>query len=229
MEPDQPIQKQYESFDHDNFNYLTWSNSSDPKTVIIAVHGINGAASDYTNLVNYLLHHQENLTIYAPETRGQGNDLNQKRRGDIYRKEEWFKDLDNFSNFIKSQHPYSEIIWCGESMGSLIITHCYAQKTYFKPDRVILLAPVVSLKPHLPMWKYKLANLISNLLPQYRVSLSLLAGDQAVKVTQSSDNHEEQASTNSYYIEKFTLRLLSNLGDLIMNMNACASNMDCPV
>lgn len=225
----QSTKQSYESFDHDHFNYLTWSNSSEPQTVIIAVHGINGAASDYDNLANYILNHQKDLTIYAPETRGQGNDLNLKRIGDIYRKEEWFKDLDAFSLLARSLHPSAEIIWCGESMGSLIVTHCYAQKIYFRPDRIILLAPVVSLRPHLSVWKHKLANLISYLLPRFRVPLTQFSGDQAVKVTQTGDNHEEQASTNSYYINKFTLRLLANLGNLVNNMNSSATKLDCPV
>jgi len=61
----QSAKQSYESFDHDHFNYLTWSNSSEPQTVFIAVHGINGAASDYDNLANYILNRQKDLTIYA--------------------------------------------------------------------------------------------------------------------------------------------------------------------
>ena len=224
-----PEQQQYESFDHDHFDYLKWSNLAQPTIIIIAVHGINGAATDYDNLAQFILERREDIAIYAPETRGQGNDPNIKRRGDINRGEEWFKDLHVFSKCIQTEHPDAEIIWCGESMGSLIVTHCYANKSYFIPDRMILLAPVVSLQPHLSAWKHLLANWISYLIPRYRVTLNQISGDETVKVTQSGDDHKEQASTNSYYIEKFTLRLLAILGKLISSMNLIASKIDCPV
>ena len=224
-----PKQHKYESFDHDYFNYLCWSNSSQPKTIIIAVHGINGAASDYDKLAQFLTSQHQNIIIYAIETRGQGNDLNVKRRGDIQCKKHWFKDLDAFSKELRIKNPTAEIIWCGESMGSLIVSHCYSSKSYFIPDRMILLAPVVSLRPHLPIWKYQIVKCISYILPRYRVSLTQLSGDQTVKVTQSSDNHDEQAATNSYFVEKFTLRLLVNLGNLISSMISIASKIDCPV
>lgn len=230
QDPDsQPTTDRYQSFDHDYFNYLTWTNADNPETVIIAVHGINGAAADYDNLASQLLADNKSIAIYAPETRGQGNDLNEKRRGDIYRKVEWFKDLTTFSEQIRDQHPDSEIVWCGESMGSIIITHCLAEQRYFKPSRVILLAPVVSLRPHLPVWKHKLANVISYLLPRFRVPLTQFSGEDAVKVTQAGDSHEDQASTNSYYVEKFTLRLLSTLGNMISDMNTAVAKVDCPV
>ena len=224
----------YQSFDHDQFNYLKWSNSSNPSKVLIAVHGINGAAQDFDGLARYLTkndQHNEAITIFAPETRGQGNDHNIKRRGDIQHEEEWFKDLSTFHQMIKSTHPNAEMIWCGESMGSLIIIHAFNHLTNanLRPDKIILLAPVVSLQPHLPAWKHKLANLLSHLLPRYRVSLNLFSGDRAVKVTQGGDNHDDQAATNSYFIEKFTLRLLYSMGNLISMMNTAVEKIHVPI
>lgn len=222
----------YTSFDNDDFNYLAWTNSESPETVLIAVHGINGAAKDFSNLSNYLTEKHTNITIYAPETRGQGNDHNFKRRGDIYNKEEWFKDLQTFTRIVKSKHPSSHIIWCGESMGSIIVTHTYAacmKNSSIKPDGIILLAPVVSTLPHLPDWKHRLANTIAYLLPKLRVPLNQFSGKQAVKVTQGAVNHHEQASTNPYFIDKFTLRLLATLGNLISKMNKVAHKLNIPI
>ncbi|MGJ8657990.1 MAG: alpha/beta fold hydrolase [Akkermansiaceae bacterium] len=226
---EQPEKLIYSSFDNDQFDYLKWTNSTTPQTVIIGVHGINGAAQDYDNLASYLTENHQSITIYAPETRGQGNDRNIKRRGDIYRTEEWFKDLRTFTLMVKTNHPDAEIIWCGESMGSLIVTHALCEQKTPSPDRVILLAPVVSLRPHLPLWKHKLANTISYILPRFRVSLNQFSGEQAVKVTQGGDSHDEQAATNSYFIEKFTLRLLATLGNLISGMHSLAQGMNCPI
>ncbi len=225
----QPEKLNYTSFDNDQFDYLKWTNTDKPQKIIIAVHGINGAAQDYDNLASYLIGNSESFTIYALETRGQGNDHNQKRRGDIYRKEEWFKDLHTFTHMIRAAHPVAEITWCGESMGSLIITHACKVNKKSQPDRIILLAPVVSLRPHLSVLKHKLANALSYMFPRLRVSLNHFSGDQAIKVTQGGDNHDDQASTNSYFIDKFTLRLLATLGDLISEMHTAVQEVNCPV
>ena len=113
-------------------------------------------------------------------------------------------------------------------MGSLIVTHTYS--AFPKPlcDAVILLAPVVSLSHTLPDWKYNIATAIAALFPRLRVPLSILSGEEAVQVTQGADNHDEQAATNSYFIPKFTLRLLSTLGKHITRMHEKASYLESP-
>ena len=225
----QPEKLLFNSFDNDPFDFLKWSNSPSPKTIIIAVHGINGAAQDYDNLGMYLIENHESISVFAPETRGQGNDYNIKRRGDLYRKEEWFNDLKTFTKMIRALYPNAQIIWCGESMGSLIVSHAFISQKNHRPDKIILLAPVVSLLPHLSVWKHKLANTLSYMFPRFRVSLNAFSGEQAVKVTQGGDSHNDQASTNSYFIEKFTLRLLANLGNLISAMPSVAGEIHCPI
>ncbi len=226
-------QKTYTSFDGDRFPYSQWGNCKTPSTIIIAVHGINGAACDYSGLGNYIEQHLPQAALYAPETRGQGNDPNIRRRGDIYHAQEWYKDLTTFSNIIRGQHPESKVVWCGESMGSLIVTHTLAEHKSSPSapplcDGLILLSPVVDLSHQIPAWKHRCANLISALFPRLRFSLTALSGEDAVKVTQGSDDHETQAATNSYWIPKFTLRLLSTLGNLIKAMPQCATRIDLP-
>lgn len=221
----------FTSFDNDEISYTHWQNSNNPETVIIAVHGINGAAQDYSGLGSHISENLPSSALYAAETRGQGNDLNRDRIGDIYRPEEWYKDLHTFTSLIKHKHPDAKIIWCGESMGSLIVTHAYASYTKNnKPpcDAIILLAPVVNLSHKIPDWQFYAANLIAALLPRYRVSLTALSGDESVKVTQGADNHDDQAATNSYFIPKFTLRLLATLGRHIRGMNAKATHLNHP-
>ena len=221
----------FTSFDSDPFNYLHWENSDTPKIVIIAVHGINGAAQDYDGLGNYITKHLPSTALYAAETRGQGNDLNRDRVGDIYRREEWYKDLHTFTSLIREKHPDAKIIWCGESMGSLIVTHAYASyPANSKPpcDAVVLLAPVVNLSHKIPAWRFHAANLIASLLPRFRVSLTALSGEESVKVTQGADSHDDQAATNSYFIPKFTLRLLATLGNHIRGMNEKATHLKHP-
>jgi len=55
----------YTSFDSDHFPYRYWRNSDKPETVIIAVHGINGAAQDYDSLGSYISEHLPSSALYA--------------------------------------------------------------------------------------------------------------------------------------------------------------------
>ena len=105
-------------------------------------------------------------------------------------------------------------------MGSLITLHAYAKRPKNETfcDALILIAPVVKIGNQVPAWKIHLAKIIAWLAPSFRITLGNLSGKDQVKVTQGSDSHDEQSSTNPWHIPKYSLRLLSNLGKLIDNM-----------
>ena len=218
------------SFDGDEFPYRTWLSREEPEIVIIGVHGISGAASDYKPLGDHLLSKFPRTAVYAAETRGQGNDPIKERRGHIDDKKEWFHDLVAFTHLIRQRHPKAKIIWCGESMGSLIVLHTYAQATNKKVlcDAMILASPIVNIRGDLPKWKEHLANILSTIFPKARVSLEALSGKEAVRVTKDTI-HEEQATKNPYHIERHTLHLLSTLGKMIRSMTDAAQKLDIPV
>ena len=160
----------YTSFDGETFNYTAWNTELSPKNVIIATHGINGAASDYTNLALYLASHKSDTALYAHNTRGQGLDNDEQRRGHIDHPSSWYRDLEIFSQMIRKKHPSSKIIWMGESMGSLICTHALATYSYDqKPncDALILSSPVTHLDRSIKPWQQTYFHLIATLLPHH--------------------------------------------------------------
>ena len=63
--------------------------------------------------------------------------------------------------------------------------------------------------------------------PTARVSLETIAGGQQVQMTHDT-LHSEQAETNSWHIDKHTLRLLVALSDLIDGMPQCAQTFRVP-
>jgi len=223
--------KHYVSYDNDQLGYRKWlPEKAEPKTVIIGVHGISGHAGDYENIAKHLLKHHSDVALYAPETRGQGMDPNKDRRGDIRRVKEWYKDLYTFTRLIRKVHPHSKIVWFGESMGSLIIMHAYDKTPpgEQRPDALIVSAPIVDVKAKLPAWKMMTVRVLTMALPKLRVSLETLAGGERQVVTED-DVHEEQAAKNTWYIPRYTLRLLLNLGDMAGVMEKKASKVQCPV
>lgn len=221
----------FTSFDDDLFPYRSFLSGQQVDTVIIGVHGISGASFDYIGLGEYLNQNHPSCALYAYEVRGQGLDPNKPRIGDIHRAEEWYYDLCTFTHLIRNLHPDASIIWCGESMGSLITLHTYASRKAQPPlcDGLILLAPVVKIGDQVPPWKLFLAKALAWMHPRFRIKLDLLHGEEAVKVTQGSDSHDTQSSTNEWHIENYTLRLLSTLGTHIQGMIDQAKTISHPV
>ena len=221
------------SFDGDQLPYTKWLPQEEPEIVIIGVHGISGAAADYKPLATHLLANKTRIAVYSAETRGQGNDPIKERRGHVRKREDWFKDLYGFTTLIRKKHPKAKIVWCGESMGSLIVLHAYAaQMTQLKAqspcDAIILSSPITEIKGDFPRWKIHAAHTLATIFPKARVSLETLSGQEEVKVTKDTV-HQEQAETNPYHIKRHTLRLLSTLGDMIETSPQAGQALDLPV
>ncbi len=220
----------FHTFDGDKLPYTKWMPTKDPELVIIGVHGISGAISDYRPLAKHVLSDLPTVAIYGAETRGQGKDPVKERRGHINNREEWFKDLTSFTALIRKNHPMAKIVWCGESMGSLIVLHTYASSGDRKNlcDAMILSSPITDIRSDFPRWKIKAANIAGFLFPKARVSLESLSGEDEVRVTKDTI-HQEQADTNSYHIKKHTLRLLTTLGNMMETSRKASRKLDIPL
>ncbi len=215
----------------DSFGYRKWiSAKTEPDVVIIGIHGFCGASIDYANLGNHLLRYQPRTALYAYEVRGQGSDPISERRGDIGDPKDWYRDLFAFTQLVQEQHPDAKILWFGESLGALIAAHAWREAPANDPpcDGLILSSPIVRFRDDIPAWTPGLVQIAATTLPLARISLDTLAGGQEVQMTQTS-NHGDQVKTNSYNIEKHTLRLIGTLGRHIDNMNECATRFTAPV
>lgn len=218
------------TFDGEKFAYTRWMPKGQPRTIVIGVHGISGAASDYQPLADHLLAHHPGTAVYAAETRGQGNDPVKERRGHIRKRSDWFRDLTTFTELIRRKHPEARIIWCGESMGSLIVLHTYANASdrSKRCDAMILSSPITAIRDDFPRWKITLANLAGALFPKARLSLETLSGKSEVRVTRDTI-HQDQAQTNPYHIERHTLRLLTTLGRMMQTAPEAGQKLDLPL
>jgi alpha-beta hydrolase superfamily lysophospholipase len=162
--------------------------------------------------------------------RGQGRDPLYHRRGDIGSPAQWYADLEAFTQLVKERHPDAQVIWYGESMGSLIATHAMNAAPKGKPpcDGLVLSSPIVRFKDDIEPWKIALVQAAAVTAPLVRVPLDALAPADDVQMTQKS-KHSQQTKANDYHVEKHTLRLLGTLAKLIDGMNTCASRLEVPV
>ncbi|MGI9244661.1 MAG: alpha/beta fold hydrolase [Verrucomicrobiales bacterium] len=224
--------KYWISSDGSNFPFTRWSSKSRTKKVVVAVHGLSGAASDFEPLGDFLS--ERSITVYSYALRGQGNDPRKDRIGDIKDPELWYADLDVFLNLVRYEHPGVPLFLYGESLGGLISVH--GLRTLAKPNResiqgVILSSPVVSLKDleALPRVRYIALKTVIRLLPRKMISLEKLAeGKEDMQITGDAE-HRENLRNTTHAVEEYSFRLLGTLERLINASGEKASVIRKPI
>ncbi len=210
------------------------SKSDRPKAVLLCVHGLSGASSDFWPLGQELP--KRGLTVYAMELRGQGLDPDAKAHGDIRNRREWLCDLREFSGLVASEHPGVPLFWLGESLGSLIVLHTVTDEpgetseTSPRPRGVILLSPAVALRSELPRWKGYVARAASRIVPGYRIPLARLDPAQVPEMRITSEaTHASQAPLTPHLVPAHSLRLLREVHLLMNSSETVAARLTLPV
>lgn len=98
---------EWKTSDDETFPYSAWGDDlppgEKPRAVVVAVHGLSGAALDYEPLGSHLAQH--GVVTIALELRGQGNDPRPERRGDLAQIADWFSDLSAFFSLVRARYP----------------------------------------------------------------------------------------------------------------------------
>ncbi|MBK1834526.1 alpha/beta hydrolase [Roseibacillus ishigakijimensis] len=188
-----------------------WNRQARPETVLLALHGIEGAARDFGNLGRALPEQAPRTTLYALNQRGAGYDADWAHQGDIANRQLWQRDLRELHTALRQRHPDARLVWVGESMGSLVMLQALAEGVPEAPEGLVLVSPVVSLGA-LPRWQVALLRVAATLAPGARVSLAALAGGSFQATTHS--DHFAQSEGNPYHVESYTLRYLATLAHL---------------
>jgi alpha-beta hydrolase superfamily lysophospholipase len=201
-----------------------------PRGVVITVHGLSGAKSDFWYLGEQLP--PRGYTVYAYDLRGQGNDPVVAEHGDISKASAWQRDLATFHALVKRRHPKTPVFWYGESLGSLIALHTAADLLGNRsdPDGIILASPVAGLRVALSGFKRFLLETAAKLSPRSRYSLGELAGvdESKIQVTSNSTLGGQMAVT-PHHVSAFSLRLLSTIGGMLDANTASAHRLKMPV
>ena len=210
--------------------YTRWAAPAGPaRGAVICVHGLSGAASDFWPIGEALP--ADGFAVYGLQLRGQGNDPEISRRGDIRSAAQWTNDLKDFTRLVRASHPGIPIYWYGESLGALITINAAADQNRIDDGvkGIILASPVVALREslRLPFVKNLAVRTLLRFLPGKRVSLENL-GDSEVQVT-SHTTHREQMQNTAHYIPRFTLRLFGQVESLIRGSDSAAANIHLPV
>ena len=216
--------------DGSTFPYSHWpADGAAPRAVLVAVHGLSGAALDYEPLGSRIA--PLGFMTYAPELRGQGNDPLPARRGDLDRIETWFTDLRAFIARARAQHPGLPFFLYGESMGAAILTRYLAQASAAEqPSGLILASPVVALKEHPPWWINLIFRALLLVAPRFRIDVRKFAKkDEAPKLVTRDEAHRDWFRTAPHKLEVFTVRFFKCLQGLIAGCDDAAVHLRMPV
>lgn len=200
------------------------------KGVVIAVHGLSGAKSDFWYLGDQLP--KRGYAVYAYDLRGQGNDPAVEQRGDISGEKVWQRDLATFHSLVKRRHPKKPVFWYGESLGSLIALHTAADLLGNRsdPQAIILASPVAGLRQTISGFQRFLLETAAKLSPRTRYTLGELAGvdESKIKVT-STSTHGGQMAVTPHHVSAFSLRLLTTVGAMLDENAAAVHRLKMPV
>jgi len=212
------------------FSYSLWDSEDQPaRAVMIAVHGLSGAAIDFEPLGRRLIDHH--FITYAPELRGQGNDPLPARRGDLDRIETWFVDLRAFIAQVRAQHPGLPFFLYGESMGAAILTRYLAQASAAEqPAGLILASPVVALQQRPPLWINLIFRTLLLVWPSFHIDVRKFAKKgEAPKLVTRDEAFRDWFKTAPHKLEVFTVRFFKCLQDLIEGCLEAAEKIRMPV
>jgi len=216
--------------DGETFSYSYWAASAGhTPAVIVALHGLSGAALDYEPLGHRLA--PLGIATYAPELRGQGNDPKPERRGDLDRLETWFADLRAFLEMVRLRHPGAPLYYYGESMGAAILIRFLAQAAPDDlPAGLILASPVVALQEQPPWWMTLLFRFLLRVRPSFRIDVRKLGKkNEPPRLVTRDEKHREWFQAAPHKLDCFTIRFFKCLHDLVTGCFAAAAGIRAPV
>ncbi|GAG39340.1 unnamed protein product, partial [marine sediment metagenome] len=172
--------------------YQCWLPATNPKAILLVVHGWAEHSGRYTNLVNHFV--PEGYAICALDHRGHGK--SEGRRGYVERFSDYLDDLKTLFDIVRSEHGDTKIFLVGHSMGAIIAT-AYTVTVSHQQELAGLIVSGVGVKPG--------SSLSSALIPLARI-LSLLLPRLGIMVLDASAISQDKAVVDAYVNDPLVYR-----------------------
>ena len=228
-------QHEWTAPDGERFSYSQWApvpaNGDEARAVLVAVHGLSGAAVDYEPLGGHMARH--GVPTFALELRGQGNDPVPQRRGDLESVQAWFADLSAFLVLVRKRHPGAAFYYYGESMGAALLTRFLAQaRADEQPVGLVLASPVVEIPQPPSWWQETVFRFFNWVAPLHRIDVTEYTkrNDEDPKSWVTRDaGHRQWFQGAPHRIERFTVRFFACLRELIEGCFDAAARITVPL
>ena len=165
--------------------YQGWLPDSEPKAVLLVVHGLGEHGGRYGNLVNHFV--PAGYGVYSYDQRGHGKSAGVK--GYVDRFADFSDDLDIVLKLVRCRHPKVKIFLVGHSIGGLVAV-AYTSKHREEFDGLILSGATLSPPADVAPATIFAARMLSSILPKtglYIIDAAGISQDQNVVNAYKSD------------------------------------------
>jgi acylglycerol lipase len=165
---------------HENLSlyYQGWLPDSDPKAILLIVHGLAEHGGRYHHLVNHFV--PKGYAVYSFDQRGHGKSPGKK--GYIKSFSFLVDDLGNFLKFVHDKHKNSKIFVVAHSVGGTVST-AYAASHQDGFDGLILSGATLQAGSSVPRFLIAIAPILSLLIPKvglYTIDAPSISSDSSV-------------------------------------------------
>ena len=193
--------------------------------VIVCIHGLSGSGEQFEPVAAHL----RSFSVYAIELRGQGLDPVPERRAMLLDLDAQHRDIRDLLQAIREMHPDEPVFLLGESMGALLSASFAAAHPDAGLKGLILSVPVVALKQPVPGWLRSSLRVVARIFPRWKFYPSWFVNGEKTAPPLTRDKvYQEAMRKKPHYIRAFTLKFLSELGDLIEESHRMASRIQQP-
>lgn len=173
--------------------------ASQPKAVIVLIHGMGEHAMRYKHVAEY--YNKQNVAFISIDLRGHGRSTG--KRGHTPSYDALMSDLEILLKKTNEEYPGIPVILYGHSMGGNLVLNFLIRK---KPDvkGAIVTAPYLRLAYEPPAWKVKLGKLSAGIFPSLTQSTGLdtkaISRDEAVVAAYEKDPLVHDKITSAFFV-----------------------------
>jgi acylglycerol lipase len=146
--------------------YQGWLPDTEPRAVLLVVHGLAEHSGRYSNLVNFFV--ARGYAVFALDQRGHGK--SEGLRCYVDRFSQYLDDLETFFKIVNSGYGKKKIFMIGHSVGGMIAT-AYAVDHQEDLLGLVLSAPTLKAGSSVSGLDKLLARVLSRLIPKAGVAI----------------------------------------------------------
>jgi alpha-beta hydrolase superfamily lysophospholipase len=214
--------------DGERFSCEEWPTRERTRGVVVCVHGLGGAATDFVALAAAA--GLRGFACLTTNLRGQGLDPVAARRGAFLDLPVLARDLAAFVTMARARFPGVPLFLCGESMGALIVSWLLTHHVIEGPvDGAIFSAPVIDLIKPTPWAVRQVVRLLAAATPNLRFYPAwFVSGKTAPLRVTRDEEHAQSVRVSPHNIRAFTFRTLNHLGNLMESRASLAAGVKVP-
>ncbi|MBT4762290.1 MAG: alpha/beta hydrolase [Bdellovibrionaceae bacterium] len=157
------FESHFKSFDDTELFLQAWT-TKNPVGSLLICHGVCEHSEPYAELAQFL--NKNHWNVYAVDLRGHGR--SDGKRGYVKHFSEFEKDLHAFINVVDKEYHKAglPLILLGHSMGGLVSLKSLISFGNQNLTALCLSAPALGISTHVPPWKHKAAEVLSDWAPK---------------------------------------------------------------